>query len=144
MKVCAHPGCPTLTETSWCATHAPATTGRPGTTRYLTDQRWRRLSIAYRRKNPVCEACGQARASDVNHKDGQGLDGPQAYDWHNLEALCHPCHSKTTATQGTRAARGLPKGRGTTPKPKETAARAVANLGQIPPRVPPTPRAGQL
>lgn len=109
MKVCASPGCPVLVDDgSWCDEHRPAPKPGPsGTTAYVEDERWRKLSIAYRKAHPWCE-CGCGRRSQVtNHKDGKGLDGPLRYDWYNLEALARVCHNRLTPTQGTRDSRGL-------------------------------------
>lgn len=109
MKVCAEPLCPTLVpEGSWCDQHQPVRTGKPGTTRYLEDERWRKLSRAYLKRHPICQCGCGAKSTDVDHIDGLGLDGPHSYDWRNLIALAHSCHSRRTTAQGSRASRGLP------------------------------------
>jgi ribose 1,5-bisphosphokinase PhnN len=52
-----------------------------------------------------------AKATDVDHIDGEGPLGPRGHDWTNLRALCHSHHSKRTArdqpggfSMGARAA----------------------------------------
>jgi len=37
------------------------------------------------------------RATDVDHIDGLGPNGPRGHDWSNLRALCHSHHSQRTA-----------------------------------------------
>lgn len=72
---------------------------------YKTDTRWTRLSAAYRKQHPYCESDRHLRLPDhlrprseiVDHIDGLGLDGPRAYDWHNLQGLCRRCHARKTA-----------------------------------------------
>jgi hypothetical protein len=63
--------------------------------------RWRRVRRAYIAAHPICQdpsGC-TAQATDVHHLDGQGLAGPRAYDWDNLQALCHSHHSQRTARE---------------------------------------------
>lgn len=63
------------------------------------DRRWRRVRAKYLSDHPVCEATGcNEQATDVHHVDELGLEGPAAYKPANLQALCHPCHSRITAT----------------------------------------------
>lgn len=65
-----------------------------------TQHRWRRVRRRYLRNHPICEhqGCNQP-ATDVHHRDGQGLTGPNAYNESNLQALCHSHHSKITARE---------------------------------------------
>lgn len=65
-----------------------------------SDRRWRRTRRRYLAKHPVCEEQGcEAASTDVHHRDGLGHEGPAGHDEGNLEALCHPCHSKRTAEE---------------------------------------------
>lgn len=59
---------------------------------------WERIRAAYLEKHPTCEYpdCDEL-ATDVNHIDGCGPFGDNSDD--NLEALCHPHHSKVTVEQ---------------------------------------------
>lgn len=60
---------------------------------------WERERKRYLTAYPWC-ACGcGARATDVHHIDGLGPDGPRGFDWDNLEALAHGCHSARTAAE---------------------------------------------
>jgi len=66
------------------------------------DRHWRAKRLAYLREHPLCVMCQAAgwvvAATDVDHiirkRDG-GTDDPK-----NLQALCHACHSKKTASGG--------------------------------------------
>ena len=70
--------------------------------RLLNDKRWKTLRVAYLRQHPLCEACqaeGFVRSAvDVHHRkpveSARTLADMErlAYDWHNLQALCVPCH----------------------------------------------------
>lgn len=76
---------------------------QPGTTHGTAGyggRAWRNTSRAYLNEHPRCEQAGcHAKATEVHHVDGSHPLDPHANDWHNLRALCHPCHSKTTARQ---------------------------------------------
>ena len=54
---------------------------------------WRRLRARFLTYHPTCEECG-APASDVDHVIPKRAGGPD--EWHNLQALCHSCHSLKT------------------------------------------------
>lgn len=63
---------------------------------------WKRLSIEYRRLNPLCEHC-QARgrvvkANCVDHIK-EISDGGSKTDWNNLQSLCNSCHAIKTGNE---------------------------------------------
>lgn len=68
----------------------------------LSHSRWRELRQRYLASHPLCEECERAGkttiATCVHHirpVESQGTPALMmraAYDWHNLEALCEPCH----------------------------------------------------
>ena len=60
------------------------------------DNRWRQFRYQYLKSNPICVDCSRI-ATDVDHIDGEGPLSPRGYDETNLQALCHPCHSRKTA-----------------------------------------------
>ncbi len=68
---------------------------------FLQRAAWRRLSRAYRREHPFCEACREAGrftpADQVHHKIDRADREDLAYDWDNLQSLCRSCHSRITA-----------------------------------------------
>jgi len=61
-------------------------------------KRWKILRINYLASNPICEMCGVGFASEVDHIKPIKLGG-DPWDIHNLQALCHRCHSSKTAAQ---------------------------------------------
>lgn len=113
MQVCAEPGCPELTDQTYCTTHArDRDARRPGRHARGYDARWRHTRRRYLATHPHCEEprCA-ARATEVHHRDGLGPSGPRGHDADNLEALCKRHHSQRTARDqraGTAAWRSAP------------------------------------
>lgn len=104
-RVCATPGCSTLTTTSYCTDHTPKPwAGSTRRTTLPTDWRRRRLR-ALRRDHWQCRTCGQP-ATDVDHVTPGGGD-----DLMNLQALCRRCHQAKTLGEA-RIAREQQQGRG--------------------------------
>lgn len=95
-RLCAEPGCPNpAAYRGRCATCARVNerrTERAGRHVYGT-RRWVMLRRSVLFERPLC-ACG-AIATDVHHKHDIA-DGGDPWDPANLEALCHPCHSRIT------------------------------------------------
>lgn len=67
--------------------------------------KWQRFRIEYLACNPrcMCDTCmlqpywARPLATDIDHIDGTGRDGPRAYDLSNLRAMSHEHHSQRTA-----------------------------------------------
>ena len=102
-SVCNHKGCtqPAPHGQGRCETHRLAQRKdqdqhRPSARQRGYDQRWERTRKAYPANHPRCCVCNQP-ATDVDHIDGAGPLSPRGHDWSNLQALCHPCHSRKTA-----------------------------------------------
>lgn len=66
-------------------------------------ERWRKLSIAYRKRHPICAVCGEL-SQETDHKIPVRKGGDM-WSWKNLQALCKPCHSKKTIEDGRFARR---------------------------------------
>jgi 5-methylcytosine-specific restriction endonuclease McrA len=68
--------------------------------RYGND--WTALSVRYRAKNPLCEACllhgRTAAATEVHHKIKVSLRPDLLLDWDNLMSVCRACHIKLDKT----------------------------------------------
>jgi 5-methylcytosine-specific restriction enzyme A len=98
LKVCAHHGCPELSEQRWCDTHRPKRPKdqRPSAWQRGYNAKWQRTRAAFLREHPLCAACG-AKATEVDHKDGLGPLGPHGHDPLALIQYCRPCHSRKTA-----------------------------------------------
>lgn len=66
------------------------------------DRRWRRLRTAYLVAHPLCVECQKrgaiVLATDVDHVVARRNGGSD--DESNLQALCHACHSRKTASGG--------------------------------------------
>jgi hypothetical protein len=98
--LCSFPGCATVLPDGpgRCGNHGrPARHGTDGYT-----HRWAKLSRAYRREHPRCEAllpnglpCGKPVA-DVHHRDFGGPGSPRFFDWANLQSLCRSHHREVT------------------------------------------------
>lgn len=106
-RVCAEPGCPQLAEVGgYCRAHARAKRPpdeRPSASRRGYDAKWRRNRAKFLKANPYCELCG-APSTDVDHRLARAKGGTD--HWDNLQALCHSCHSRKTATQDGGWGRG--------------------------------------
>ena len=99
-RLCAEPWCTELVDAPArrCPTHTTRghTSGTPG----YGGRQWRNTSRAYLHTHPTCEQPGcTAPATEVHHRDGRHPLDPGANDWRNLQALCHPHHSRATAKQ---------------------------------------------
>lgn len=92
---CLHPGCAALVHTRYCSVHTPPRAPRrddPEQSRAY-GRSWRTLSARVRGEAPICQGCGRAPSSDVDHIDGDRTNNERA----NLQALCRACHSYKTA-----------------------------------------------
>lgn len=63
------------------------------------DSKWERTRKRKLALDPICQRtdCDQP-ATDVDHIDGLGPNGPAGHDLDNLRSLCHPHHSQRTAS----------------------------------------------
>ena len=104
---CRKPGCPAVTRNpgGYCDAHqAYGDTLRrlretkKETLPFYLSSRWRKLRDWYIRQHPLCEECGRARATEVDHIR-EIKDGGDAMSESNLRALCHRCHMKKTAAE---------------------------------------------
>lgn len=106
LQVCPTPGCPTLTLGGRCPDCTQqASKGRGSARAKGYDARWERTKRAYLQAFPWCE-CDDCLAlppilrpwaSEVDHRDGLGPNGPRGHDWSNLRSMTKACHSKRTA-----------------------------------------------
>lgn len=110
MQTCPVAGCPCLTWSGKCSAHARSNSrGQRYRDSYTaTPSRralWDRMSKAYLREHRLCtsEECTtipsplRPAATEVDHADGLGLQGPRWNDATNWQALCKACHSRKTA-----------------------------------------------
>lgn len=101
MRVCNVPGCPNYAEPgkSRCGDHTRAAEQARGTAHQRGyGSRWRNTRRRYLDTHPLCSEpnCPQL-ATDVDHIDGLGPNGPHGHDPTNLRGYCHSHHSQRTA-----------------------------------------------
>ena len=93
-RACIEPGCAAyaLAGKARCHVHQARRAVRASRHERGYGAGWERLRAAFLGDHPWC-SCGE-RATDVDHitpKRRGGDDEPE-----NLQALCHPCHSRKT------------------------------------------------
>jgi 5-methylcytosine-specific restriction protein A len=111
-SLCTVQGCPNLVPYGKCVEHTAearkeSDSKRPNSTERGYDHKWAKARREYLLGHRECEgeACShipwyrRPTATDVDHLDGKGPLGPNGYNESNYQALCHSCHSRTTATR---------------------------------------------
>jgi 5-methylcytosine-specific restriction protein A len=107
MPTCLEDGCPEQVTRGRCPEHTTARrrldNARRDTGAYSRDPRWRKVrALVLSRDANLCQECGahvEGSEAHVDHKDGLGLNGLNAYDPSNLWTLCRRCHSRKTVRQ---------------------------------------------
>jgi 5-methylcytosine-specific restriction protein A len=112
MQTCTVNGCPCLTWKGKCKAHARSNSqGRRYRDSYAASPglraRWAKLSKAKLRADPLCQSATctaipaplRPAATQVDHIDALGLQGPRAFDPSNWQSLCASCHSRKTASE---------------------------------------------
>ncbi len=98
-RVCAEPGCPTLSTATRCTQHqrAKARTNRAEHTRNDYGPGWPSVRYRQLRAHPRCEHCGK-KATVVDHRTPRRYftSSPAANHPSNLCSLCKPCHDRKT------------------------------------------------
>lgn len=65
--------------------------------------RWQKARAGYLAKHPLCAECERnarvAAATDLDHVIPHRGDHELFWDRSNWQGLCHPCHSRKTATE---------------------------------------------
>tara|TARA_R110002167_G_scaffold188319_1_gene389843 strand:- start:23428 stop:23793 length:366 start_codon:yes stop_codon:yes gene_type:complete len=107
---CRHPGCNALTTDGYCKDHKQDrranelqsqkqyNSRRAESDSLYKTNRWKKLSIAYRKRHPLCCECesnGLIRPADlVDHIKPAKANPELFWEWSNLRALCHDCHNR--------------------------------------------------
>ena len=109
-KPCRFPGCPKLTDGSYCPEHQKAVNKRYN--KYERDpecnkrygSEWQKIRAAYIRRHPLCEECLKhgrlTPVQEVHHVVPLADGGTNDFD--NLMSLCKSCHSSISARIGQR------------------------------------------
>lgn len=115
LKPCAWPGCATLVRgKGYCERHQPLADAKQHARRqqvhqayneqrdesdaFYKTERWKRLSIRFRKLHPLCCECereGRVTPSKmVDHIQPRKAHPELSLEWSNLRALCWPCHNR--------------------------------------------------
>jgi 5-methylcytosine-specific restriction protein A len=115
-KPCRYPGCPNLTDESYCPEHKRLVAAQYNRYERTPDMKkrykgpWPAIRRRFLAGHPLCEMCLRegmyTEAREVHHILPLADGG--SHDTSNLMALCKPCHSRITATEGGRW--GKPQG----------------------------------
>ncbi len=73
-------------------------------TKLYNGRQWRKMSIAYRKQNPLCEMECKSNgllkpAKVVDHIKPHRGDLKLFYDWNNLQSACHRCHNRKSGRE---------------------------------------------
>ena len=134
LHVCAYPGChtPVPLGVRYCRRHEEKGEKRDARLKAARDKRrteragsstergygysWQKRRTAFLRGHPLCEECRKrgriTPATDVDHIRPHKGDPELFWDWDNLQALCHECHSKKTAREDGGFGNGIRRGSG--------------------------------
>lgn len=115
LRPCLFRGCGVATSGGWCVRHAAERTKREAMRRATRSgprvydtARWKALRRAVLAERPICEACGKAAATEVDHVVRVSARPDLAFERSNLQARCKPCHSaKTSRETGWRRRRDV-------------------------------------
>lgn len=90
---------PTL-DTRPHRTSSPSARQKPTRQERGYGKTWQRTRAAFLAAHPLCQDCDDngltVEATEVDHIDGKGPNGPRGHDDTNLRALCKSCHAKKT------------------------------------------------
>ncbi len=107
-KPCGYPGCPNLTDETYCDVHKTQMTrqyetyGREEQTSKRYGHAWKEVRKRYVSKHPFCEMCFAkgiiVPVDEVHHKLPLAEGGTN--DEANLISLCKSCHAKIHGERG--------------------------------------------
>lgn len=104
MKPCKHPGCPNLTEDTYCSEHRKShVEDRPNAVKRGYNSKWRSARNKFLESNPFCVRCKEqgklVEATVVDHVKPHRGDRNMFWDESNWQPLCKSCHDKKTMTE---------------------------------------------
>ena len=113
-KPCRYPGCPRLTENTYCEEHAALARREYDRYERAPDvhrkygRAWKRIRDRYAREHPYCERCFKegrmTPMEEVHHILPVSRGG--THDPQNLMSLCRSCHNKIHIEMGDRHTHG--------------------------------------
>lgn len=96
---CRQPGCPNLTDKTYCGQHINTNRRESAHERGYTSK-WRRLSTLYLKSNPLCVECKRhgklTPATVVDHITPHRGDPQLMWSESNWQSLCKRCHDRKT------------------------------------------------
>lgn len=112
LKPCRYPGCPELTEGTYCPLHKKIMDAQydarcrdRGAAEFYHSKEWKRLRQNFLIENPFCVECRKAgkltKATVVDHIVPI-RQGGHALDENNLQSLCASCHGSKSIREGSR------------------------------------------
>nr|WP_253201799.1 HNH endonuclease signature motif containing protein [Clostridium sp. DSM 17811] len=104
LKPCKHPGCPKLTDGSYCDEHKELhVKNRANATGRGYDSRWRKARNRFLKVNPLCVRCKEqgkiTKSNVVDHIKAHRGDKILFWDESNWQSLCKSCHDSKTMTE---------------------------------------------
>ena len=112
MKPCRYPGCPNLTEGTYCTEHKRLMDARydarcrdRGAADFYHSREWKHLRQNYLIEHPFCVECwgkGKLTKADVVDHIIPIKQGGPALEESNLQALCASCHGRKSIREGSR------------------------------------------
>lgn len=110
LRPCKHPGCPNLTDKSYCKEHAKTERDLYNRQYRRTDinkvygSQWRKIRERYVALHPLCEKCKEqgrlVPVDEVHHIVPTSRGGTHKFS--NLMSLCKSCHNKIHIDMGDR------------------------------------------
>ena len=95
-RPCAEAGCPNpATYRGRCAIHNRAKAKAAWRPRIYDTKRWHLTRRKQLFDHPICQACDERLATDVDHIIPLSAEG-DPWSSTNLQSLCHECHSRKT------------------------------------------------
>ena len=99
LKPCRHPGCPNLTESSYCTVHSSDNQRASAHKRGYTSK-WQRKSKLFLKAHPLCVECKRNHkltpATVVDHIVPHRGNEQLMWSESNWQSLCKRCHDHKT------------------------------------------------
>ncbi len=108
-KPCKWPGCPRLTDGTYCVEHARLVVAKynnehrdPAINQRYQNDEWQTIRDSFIVAQPFCQLCRKygrlVKAEEVHHIKPLAEGGTN--DFTNLISLCHRCHHRIHAERG--------------------------------------------
>ena len=103
-KPCKHPGCPKLTDGTYCEEHAVLhRSDRASAAERGYNSKWQKARNRFLKAHPLCVRCMEenriVEATVVDHKIPHRGDPILFWDETNWQPLCKHCHDRKTMTE---------------------------------------------